>query len=159
MLGSSDLVNKDQIRDCIDRGWIVLVPNHRLCPQLNLLEGPIQDCRDLLAWIHSGGLEKAIAGQTTTPYLVDLDRILAFGTSSGGTLALCLVRCVPRSTETFKNPKEFLFHNRLWKFRSDVTGPANFFRVSMSPNRWRRSTPCTVHATFPILTGRRPFPK
>ncbi|PKS06015.1 hypothetical protein jhhlp_007849 [Lomentospora prolificans] len=101
MLGSSDLVNKDQVQDCLNRGWIVLVPNHRLCPQVNLLEGPMRDCRDLLAWIHDGGLAKAISGQTATPYAIDHDRIMAFGTSSGGTLALSLVRI---SHDTAENP-------------------------------------------------------
>ncbi|CAI4213177.1 unnamed protein product [Parascedosporium putredinis] len=90
MLGSSDLVNKDQVQDCLDRGWIVLVPNHRLCPQVNLLEGPMRDCRDLLAWIHDGGLDRAVTAHAETPYAIDYDAILAFGTSSGGTLALSL---------------------------------------------------------------------
>lgn len=60
MLGSSKMVNKDQIQDCLSRGWIVLVPNHRLCPQVDLLEGPMKDCRDLLAWVHEGGLHRAM---------------------------------------------------------------------------------------------------
>ncbi|KAJ9131777.1 Polyketide synthase [Pleurostoma richardsiae] len=96
MLGSSKMVNKDQIRDCLDRGWIVVVPNHRLCPQLNILGGPIQDCRDLLAWIHDGGLQKAVDTSSKSHYLVDLDHVFAFGTSSGGTLSLCLGFEVPR---------------------------------------------------------------
>lgn len=95
MLGSSDLVNKDQVQDCLDRGWIVLVPNHRLCPQVDLLEGPMRDCRDLLAWIHDGGLDKAVTAHAETPYAIDYDAILAFGTSSGGTLALSLVSGLP----------------------------------------------------------------
>jgi acetyl esterase/lipase len=92
MLGSSRMVNRDQMEDCLSRGWIVLAPNHRLCPQVNLLEGPVQDCRDLLAWIHDdGGLQKALSCLTDAPYPLDLDHVFAFGTSSGGTLALSLV--------------------------------------------------------------------
>lgn len=91
MLGSSKMVNKDQIQDCIDRGWIVLAPNHRLCPQVNILEGPIQDGRDLLEWVHAGKLQESISSHAEAPYLVNLDYVFAFGTSSGGTLALCLV--------------------------------------------------------------------
>lgn len=85
MLGSSKTVNRDQIADCLRRSWIVVVPNHRLCPQVNLLEGPMRDCRDLLAWIYEGGLPEVVDCQ------VDLDHVFAFGTSSGGTLALSLV--------------------------------------------------------------------
>lgn len=95
MLGSSKMVNMDQINDCLTRKWIVLVPNHRLCPQVNLLEGPMQDCRDLLAWVYDGGLKAAITSRTDIPYALDLDHVFAFGTSSGGTLALSLVSLPP----------------------------------------------------------------
>ncbi|ORY69550.1 Alpha/Beta hydrolase protein [Pseudomassariella vexata] len=95
MLGSSSMVNNDQINDCLSRGWIVVVPNHRLCPQVNLLEGPMQDSRDLLAWIYDGGLQRVI-GEQSKPHQVDLDHVFAFGTSSGGHLALSLGFDVPR---------------------------------------------------------------
>jgi acetyl esterase/lipase len=94
MLGSSDMVNKDQIQDCLNRGWIVIAPNHRLCPQVDLLDGPMRDCRDLLDWIHSGGLHSAVSSETSLAYPLDLDHVFAFGTSSGGTLALSLVRLI-----------------------------------------------------------------
>ncbi|CAK7229497.1 hypothetical protein SBRCBS47491_007267 [Sporothrix bragantina] len=90
MLGAAGMVNADQVQDCLDRGWIVVVPNHRLCPQVNLLEGPMQDCRDLLSWIQDGKLEDHIARHDGGPYLVDVEYIFAFGTSSGGHLALSL---------------------------------------------------------------------
>lgn len=92
MLGSSKMVNMDQVADCLERGWVALVPNHRLCPKVNLLEGPMQDCRDLLSWVYSGGLQEWIGSHATSRYPVDLDHVFAFGTSSGGTLALSLVR-------------------------------------------------------------------
>lgn len=95
MLGSSKMVNMDQVADCLERGWIVLVPNHRLCPKVNLLEGPMRDCRDLLGWVYSGGLQEWIGSHATSRYPVDLDHVFAFGTSSGGTLALSLV-CLPQ---------------------------------------------------------------
>ena len=90
MLGASEMVNQEQINDCLDRGWIVVVPNHRLCPQVDLLEGPMQDCRDLLGWIYSHGLERSIH-QNHNPHTCDLAHVFAFGTSSGGHLALSLV--------------------------------------------------------------------
>ncbi|KAF4343805.1 hypothetical protein FBEOM_2239 [Fusarium beomiforme] len=96
MLGSSKMVNKDQVSDCLSRGWIVLAPNHRLCPQVNLLEGPMQDCRDLLAWVHDGGLGKALHENTGSTLVPDLYHVFAFGTSSGGHLALGLGFGVPR---------------------------------------------------------------
>ncbi|KAM0237869.1 hypothetical protein ACHAP5_008877 [Fusarium lateritium] len=89
MLGASEMVNQDQIKDCLDRGWIVVVPNHRLCPQVDLLEGPVQDCRDLLEWVYDHGLERSIH-QNTHAHTCDLEHVFAFGTSSGGHLALAL---------------------------------------------------------------------
>lgn len=58
-----------------------------------MLEGPITDVRDLLAWIYDGGLDAFLAGAGADAalYRVDMDRVMAFGTSSGGTLALSLV--------------------------------------------------------------------
>lgn len=91
MLGASGMVNKDQVEDCVGRGWVALVPNHRLCPQVNLLEGPMKDIRDLLAWIYDGGLQTKLDSLKGHEYKVDVDHVFAFGTSSGGTLALSLV--------------------------------------------------------------------
>ncbi|KAJ5698192.1 hypothetical protein N7462_000197 [Penicillium macrosclerotiorum] len=93
MLGTSRMVSMPQVNDCLERGWIVLVPNHRLCPGVNLLEGPMQDIRDLLAWVHVGHLDTVL--EKHGPYQADLDNVAAFGTSSGGTLALGLGFNVP----------------------------------------------------------------
>ncbi|PYI18198.1 alpha/beta-hydrolase [Aspergillus japonicus CBS 114.51] len=101
MLGHSKMVCMPQVDDCLARGWIVVSPNHRLCPQVNILEGPMADCRDLLAWIYDGHLDAFLAGESAahvpgSQYRVDKDRVMAFGTSSGGTLALSLGWDVPR---------------------------------------------------------------
>lgn len=91
VLGHSGMVNKDQISDCLQRGWMVLSPNHRLCPQVDLLQGPMQDCRDLLKWIYDGGLQTALTDKLGTDApLCDLQKVMAFGTSAGGHLALAM---------------------------------------------------------------------
>ncbi|KAI4596948.1 hypothetical protein KJ359_004858 [Pestalotiopsis sp. 9143b] len=131
MLGASGMVNKDQVEDCLARGWIVLVPNHRLCPQVDLLEGPMQDCRDLLAWIYDGGLQKGLSSLNVGEYKVDHDHVFAMGTSSGGTLALSLGFGVP-------HPVAGIF---------DMYGPCNFadpFWTSPLPH---------VQAKLPPLTA------
>ncbi|XHG09088.1 hypothetical protein AWENTII_012171 [Aspergillus wentii] len=97
MLSYSGMVSMPQITDCLNRGWIVVVPNHRLCPQVNILDGPVQDCRDLLNWVYEGGLESYLSStEGGRGYELDLERVVAFGTSSGGMLALCLGFNVPR---------------------------------------------------------------
>ncbi|KAF3384719.1 Non-reducing polyketide synthase ausA [Penicillium rolfsii] len=88
MLGHSRMVSLPQVNDCLERGWIVLVPNHRLCPGVNLLEGPMQDIRYLLSWVYDGQLDAVLKEQGA--YRADLDNVAAFGTSSGGHLALGL---------------------------------------------------------------------
>lgn len=92
MLGNSRMVSIPQIEDCLSRGWIVVVPNHRLCPGVDILEGPVEDCRDLLEWVYDGGLEGFLHDQGVGSVSVDAEKVMAFGTSSGGFLALSLVR-------------------------------------------------------------------
>ncbi|KAF4303358.1 MYB DNA-binding domain protein [Botryosphaeria dothidea] len=98
ILGHSDMVNKDQIADCLSRGWITVSLEHRLCPQVNILEGPITDCRDALAWVYDDdGLNAELSkNEPTSGFTVDKDRVMAFGTSSGGAIALALGYNVPR---------------------------------------------------------------
>lgn len=48
IFGSSRLINADQLQDCLSRNWIVLSPQFRLCPQVDILEGPIGDTRACL---------------------------------------------------------------------------------------------------------------
>lgn len=88
----------------LERGWIVVSLEHRLCPQVNILDGPIADARDCLDWVLDGSLEKELGKtEVSLKFKVDYDRIVAVGTSSGGTLALALVStilqhviCAPR---------------------------------------------------------------
>ncbi|KAK4236093.1 Non-reducing polyketide synthase ausA [Achaetomium macrosporum] len=79
MLGSSKMVNKNQITDCLNRGWIIVVPNRRLCPQ-----------------IPDSGRQDALVSAGKSDCLVGLGHISAFGTSAGGTLDLCLGFGAPR---------------------------------------------------------------
>ena len=90
MLGSAKLNNLDQIDDSLERGWIVLGVEHRLCPGVNILEGPMTDVRDVLTWTQSGGLRDALAkaNETIRP---DTERVVAMGVSAGGHLVLSLV--------------------------------------------------------------------
>jgi acetyl esterase/lipase len=100
MLGHSSMVNKDQIQDCLDRGWIVVVPDHRLCPQIEISD-IIDDIRDLLKWIQDGSLDQILAKESKSSVRCDVDRVVAFGTSAGGHLSLCLVG--PPSIPTAKS--------------------------------------------------------
>ena len=87
MLGHSRMNSTLLINECLSRKWLVVAPNHRLCPQVNILDGPITDCRDLLTWIHAGHLDHALTSHSHPGIRVSKPQIIAMGTSSGGTMA------------------------------------------------------------------------
>lgn len=98
MLGDSSLISTPQVTDCLKRGWIVVAPNHRLCPQVDIRDGPLMDVRDCLGWVYAHvqngegqGLEGFLKERGLEGYAVDRERVMGFGTSSGGMLALGLV--------------------------------------------------------------------
>jgi acetyl esterase/lipase len=88
-MGHPDMNPKAQIEDSLQRGWIVLAPDHRLCPQLNILEGPMGDIRSLHAWVHSGALDSELWSRGI-PLAVAKDKIIATGSASGGHACLGL---------------------------------------------------------------------
>lgn len=90
ILGFSKMNNRDQIQDCLDRGWIVLSLEHRLCPGVNVLDGPMTDVKDALRWAQTGGLAAALK-KAKVDVEPDPNRVMAMGTSAGGHLALSLV--------------------------------------------------------------------
>ncbi|KAF2151530.1 alpha/beta-hydrolase [Myriangium duriaei CBS 260.36] len=113
-VGEASMNNRDQIQDCSDRGWMVLSAEYRLCPGVNVLDGPMTDARDLLNWAQTGGLEDALrgSGQSVLP---DPKRVMAMGTSSGGHLALTLAWDVsnpPIAILDFYGPTNF--SDRFW---------------------------------------------
>ncbi|KAF7594388.1 hypothetical protein BBP40_009369 [Aspergillus hancockii] len=96
MLDSSRTVSIPQIQGCLAWNWIVVVPNHCFCPGVNILDGPMEDCRGLLSWVYTGGLESILQDQGKASYGVDGEKVMAFGASCGGFLALSLGYDVPK---------------------------------------------------------------
>lgn len=92
ILGQAKMNSKDQIDDCMSRGWIVMSVEYRLCPGVDVLEGPMADARDALKWAQNGGLTSALKEAYSERVLSDPERVMAMGTSAGGHLALSLVR-------------------------------------------------------------------
>jgi acetyl esterase/lipase len=92
MLGQAKMNSKDQINDCMSRGWIVMSVEYRLCPGIDVLEGPMADARDALKWAQIGGLASVLKEAYCERVLPDPKRVMAMGTSAGGHLALSLVR-------------------------------------------------------------------
>ncbi|KAL9608394.1 MAG: hypothetical protein Q9167_006774 [Letrouitia subvulpina] len=61
--------------------------DYRLCPEVNLIEGPIQDVCDAYAWVQRGGLQAALR-LSRHGVLVDGVRTVVIGWSTGGHLAM-----------------------------------------------------------------------
>lgn len=102
VLGSSAMVPKTQISYLVDRGFVVVVPEYCLCPQVSVLEGPIQDAKGVLAWCQ----ETLPSIMTSKDIQVDPKKIVAMGHSAGGMLALVTVRSTYHSSPI---PFEHLF--------------------------------------------------
>ncbi|KAH8586908.1 Alpha/Beta hydrolase protein [Bisporella sp. PMI_857] len=89
LMGHPSMNPKAQIEDSLERGWIVLAPDHRLCPQLNILDGPMADIRSLHAWVHDGHLDTELKARAV-PLSADKRKIIATGSASGGHACLGL---------------------------------------------------------------------
>lgn len=105
VLGSTDLIPRNQIAGLVGRGFIVVIPEYRLCPQVSLFDGPIQDAKDVYRWcqFELPRLLKDVNVQA------DGSRIVAMGHSAGGQLALTTGLCEepPLAIVDFYGCKQF----------------------------------------------------
>ena len=83
------MLSPDYVKELLDLGFSAVVsPNYRLAPTISAQEGPVQDAKDSYTW-----------SQTKLPQLLAQDanvhvngnKIVTFGHSAGGTLALLMV--------------------------------------------------------------------
>ena len=89
VMGSTAMIPKNQIINLIRMGFVVVAPEYRLCPQVSLYDGPIQDAKEVYHWC-----QKQLPGllKEATGIEADSQRIVAWGHSAGGNMALSLVR-------------------------------------------------------------------
>ncbi|KAF7591428.1 hypothetical protein BBP40_001589 [Aspergillus hancockii] len=83
---SKAIVPKSQVCTLARMGFVVVVPNYRLCPQISVFDGPVTDSKDCLLWANNrlpGLLQDGSVD-------VDPRRIVTMGHSAGGTLALLM---------------------------------------------------------------------
>ncbi|KIV99589.1 uncharacterized protein PV09_08766 [Verruconis gallopava] len=143
MLGASSMVNNDQVIDCLERGWIVVVPNHRLCPQVDILDGPVCDIRDLSTWLHDGFLDKELE-KLGSLLRCDLNRVIAFGTSAGGHLAMCLGfdhPYRPAAILDFYGPSHF--HDGFWEEKLPMAAKLPAFDAAFLRQVYDEHSTCT----------------
>lgn len=87
--GSKAIVPRIQIEELGRLGFVVVIPNFRLCPQISVYDGPVTDAKDCLLWV-----QNSLAGLLATEgdgVLINTNRIVTLGHSSGAALAGLLV--------------------------------------------------------------------
>ena len=86
MLSRSD-VRPEQTQMLLQRGFLPISIDYRLCPETTLFQGPMMDVADALAWIRNVLPELQLARPDIR---VDRERVVGIGWSTGGTLAMSL---------------------------------------------------------------------
>lgn len=75
------------IKTLLERGFLPVSVDYRLCPEVTLAEGPMNDAVDALIWARQA-LPRLHLDRTDIR--MDGDRVVAVGWSSGGHLAMTL---------------------------------------------------------------------
>ncbi|KAK5995382.1 Non-reducing polyketide synthase ausA [Cladobotryum mycophilum] len=91
MLSRKD-VRPEQTALLLEKGFLPISVDYRLCPEITLRDGPMADVRDALAWIRTS-LPKLQLLRSDVQ--VDGDKVVAVGWSTGGHLAMSLAWTSP----------------------------------------------------------------
>ncbi|KAJ0165997.1 Conidial yellow pigment biosynthesis polyketide synthase [Colletotrichum tanaceti] len=81
---SRKAVRTAQIRFLLASGILPVSVDYRLCPQVNVIDGPVADVRDACGWLQCD-LPGIMAAKG---FAVDMSRYVVVGWSTGGTLAM-----------------------------------------------------------------------
>lgn len=81
------MIPASQIKVLVDMGFVVVTPEYRLCPQVSLYDGPIEDTKDCFLWAKQE-LPGLLGKEGVS---VDPTSVVAIGYSCGGNLVLHLV--------------------------------------------------------------------
>ena len=81
---SKKAVRPFQTQFLLENGILPVSIDHRLCPEIDLISGPMTDVRDAMSWLRNKLPGIAIARGVT----VDPTRVVAIGWSTGGHLAM-----------------------------------------------------------------------
>ena len=88
MLYSRKRANPKQVTLLLSLGFLPVSFDYRLCPEMNVLDGPMNDACDALSWARS---ELPSLAPTLAPGLeADGGKVAAVGWSSGGHLSMTL---------------------------------------------------------------------
>lgn len=91
MLSRKD-VHHEQVRMLLDMGFLPVSIDYRLCPEVSLLDGPMQDACNALAWARDKLPQLQLQRRDILP---DGNNVVAVGWSTGGHLAMTLAWTAP----------------------------------------------------------------
>ena len=114
---SRKAIRLKQVEHLLDNGVLPISIDYRLCPEINIVEGPMTDVRDAVIWARE--TLPAITG--TLGIHVDPSRIVVVGWSTGGHLAMTTAWTVP--TAGHQPPTAIL----------NFYGPSNFEALCTCP--------------------------
>ena len=106
---SKKAVRPHQIQFLLEKGILPVSLDYRLCPEINLIDGPITDVRDALMWAQ----QELPTITSSQDYVIDPDRIVVIGWSTGGYLAMSTAwssieagQTPPRAILSFYSPTD-----------------------------------------------------
>lgn len=84
---SKKAVRPHQTTFLLVHGVLPVSIDYRLCPEVDMIQGPIRDVADAYAWIKTGGLQSVVRRRHV---LIDAKRVIIVGWSTGGHLAMTI---------------------------------------------------------------------
>ena len=93
MIFSRKDIRPPQTRLLLEKGFLPVSIDHRLCPEVSLSEGPMVDVCDALAWAR---YELPHLKLQRSGLQIDGERVVVVGWSSGGQLAMSLAWTAPQ---------------------------------------------------------------
>ncbi|KAK6593243.1 Iterative polyketide synthase CazM 3 [Botrytis cinerea] len=97
--GSHILFSRKDVRPAqtnllLEKGFLPVSLDHRLCPEVNLVEGAMVDIRDGLYWARHE--LRSIVAARRSGLQIDEEKVVVVGWSSGGQLAMSLAWTAPQ---------------------------------------------------------------
>jgi acetyl esterase/lipase len=93
MLSRKD-VRRKQTRYLFDHGFLPVSIDYRLCPEINIIDGPMTDVRDALGWVRN---ELPRQKLKCSGLHIDGEKVVVVGWSTGGLLAMTLAWTAPQN--------------------------------------------------------------
>lgn len=97
-------VNLKQIKLLTAAGFLPVSCDYRFCPELNILDGPMNDVCEALRWARFQ--LPSLAAKIAPGLQADGDKVVAVGWSTGGHLAMTLAFTAPQ--RGFRAPEAIL---------------------------------------------------